>query len=287
MPERVGAVVVHFRNWPGVEDTLRALLAEQPAHLVLVDDASGDGSVAAIRAAFPDVEVVEQPTNSGYAAAANAGLRRLAALGCDAGLLLTHECLLDPGALGALATVLDGDVVAAGPLLGLRDQRDEVWSAGGTLSAPPAHLGQHDPMSTWSERAPYDADWLDGACLLLRLDAVAEVGWFDESYFLYVEEVDLLWRLRERGGRVVVVPAARAWQQPSYTPPYLQARNLTLFARRAGRPDIARAVLRLMARHLRHGRDADQRWRAYAMLRGVRDARSGRLDRRWALRRER
>jgi GT2 family glycosyltransferase len=285
MPDRLGAVVVHHRSWPGVGDTLRALLAESPAYVVVVDDASGDGSAASIRDAWPDVEVVEHAANRGYAAAVNTGLRRLADLGCDAGLVLTHECLLDNGALAALTGALARDVVAAGPLLGLRDDRDVVWSAGGTLSAPPAHRGQGEPMAAWGARPPYDVDWLDGACLLLRLDAVAAAGWLDETYFLYVEEVDLLWRLRRAGGRVVVVPAARAWQQPSFTPPYLQARNLTRFARRAGRPDIARAVLRLAAGHLRHARDPDQRWRAFAMLRGVLDARTGRLDRSRALRR--
>jgi GT2 family glycosyltransferase len=286
MPERTGAVVVHFRNWPGVTETLDALLAERPAHVVLVDDASGDGSVDAIAAAYPSIEVVAQPANAGYAAAANTGLRRLAALGCDAAYVLTHETVLAPGSFVLVAAALDEPgVVAAGPLLGRRDDRSVVWSAGGRLTAPPSHLGDGTAMDDWAGRAPYDVDWLDGAALLLSLPAVADVGWLDESYFLYVEEVDLLWRLRQNGGRVVCVPAARAWQQPSYTPPYLQARNLTRFARAAGRRDIARAVWRIGLRHLRHARDADQRWRAVAVLRGIRDARTGRLDRRWALRR--
>ncbi|MDQ1710945.1 MAG: N-acetylglucosaminyl-diphospho-decaprenol L-rhamnosyltransferase [Frankiaceae bacterium] len=285
MPERTGAVVVHHRNWPGVSDTLHALLAAPLDRVVLVDDASGDGSAPAIREAWPGVEVIEQAANLGYAAAANTGLRRLAQTGCDTALLVTHEVLLDGGAVAALGAALTGDVVAAGPLLAYRDRPEVVWSAGGLLTAPPEHVGQGEPIAAWSGRPPYDVDWLDGACLLLRLDAVAAAGWLDESYFLYVEELDLLWRLRQAGGRVVVVPAARAWQQPSFAPPYLQARNLTRFARRAGRPDIARSVLRLAAGHLRHARDPDQRWRAYAMLRGVLDACSGRLDRSRALRR--
>lgn len=283
MPERTGAVVVHFRHWPGVTATLDALLAERPDRVVVVDDASGDGSAAAIRDAYPSVEVIEQRVNSGYAAAVNAGLARLG--DCAAALVLTHECVVAPGALASLSSALDdADVVAAGPVLGRLDDRDAVWSAGGRLSAPPDHLGQGTRMSEWDGRAPYGADWLDGAAMLLRLDAVAAVGGLDESYFLYVEEVDLLWRLRRAGGRVVVVPGARAWQQPSYTPPYLQARNLTRFARVAGRPDIARAVWRIVAQRLRH---KGYRWEAVAMLRGINDARTGRLDRRWALRRER
>ena len=63
--------------------------------------------------------------------------------------------------------------------------------------------------SDWDHASARDVDWVSGTCMLMRSSAVGQVGAFDESYFMYVEDVDLCWRLRARGWRVGYEPAAR------------------------------------------------------------------------------
>src|SRR5438552_11306189 len=83
---RIGAVVLHYRSWPGIQATLERVLDQGrvPDDVILVDNCSNDGSVDRIRAAFPQLEIFELERNGGYAAGMNAGIRTLLAKGADA-----------------------------------------------------------------------------------------------------------------------------------------------------------------------------------------------------------
>src|SRR5207247_2101301 len=128
---RIGAVVLHYRSWPGIQATLERVLDQGrvPDDVILVDNCSNDGSVDRIRAAFPQLEIFELERNGGYAAGMNAGIRTLLAKGTDAMLLLTHDCELQSDALGILADRLDArsDLGAVGPLLGFSSSPDRVF----------------------------------------------------------------------------------------------------------------------------------------------------------------
>lgn len=281
---RIAAVVVHYRFWPQVRACLDTVAAQtQPAaSVVVVDDASADGSPAAIRETYPSVHVLEQQHNAGYAAAVNAGIA--ACPDADAVLVLSHETVLAPDALERLAAALSQERVGVvGPTLGLLDARDRTWSAGGGLgrrSSLPYHL--QEPLSV----APYDVAWVDGAAFLVVRSVWEAVGGLDESYFLYVEEVDFMQRVVHAGWAVRVVPGARAWQRPGMTPPYLEARNVALWMFRTRRVrGLAVHVARQLMSAARAVRLPEQRWEAAARLRGLADACRGQLDRGVALRR--
>ncbi|MDX6254329.1 MAG: N-acetylglucosaminyl-diphospho-decaprenol L-rhamnosyltransferase [Frankiales bacterium] len=286
---RVAVVVVHFQFWPEIGPCLDSVLGQSltPDTVLVVDDASGDGSVAAIRAAYPAVSVLEQSANSGYAAAVNAGV--VACSDAEAVLVLSHETVLDRDALAHLSRTLGGRGVAvAGPLLGLLDDRERLWSAGGGLgqrSALPFHR-QGVPLSGPSGDHGQDVEWVDGAAFLLDRRAWEGVGGLDESYYLYVEEVDFMQRLLAAGWSVRVNPAARAWQRPGMTPPYLEARNLALWMYRSHRYlPLLLHLCRQFTLALRAMRAEQGRWVARARMRGLLDAARGQLDRAWALRR--
>lgn len=277
--------MLHYRRWPEVEKTLERLLRQVPADdVVVVDNASGDGSAELIEDRFPGLRVVVSEANAGYAAGMNLGLRLLEARGYDCVLLLTHECLLDDGAVRHLRRELeDGSVGAAAPALGIRSRPETVWSAGGEFaprSGRPCHTGA-DARFDALPGEPSDTAWVDGAALLVRTAALAGIGGLDERFFLYYEDVDLGLRLRAAGWRVVVVPKARAWQEPSGVPPYLDARNRVVLWRKHGRRrQVARSVIDVawaQLRDLRHGRPGLRRARARAT--GLRHGLTGALDR--------
>lgn len=281
MRYRVGVVVCHHRN-AAVVSTLSSLARQtlSPARVVVVDNASGPGWVARIREAAPWAEVLAAPVNGGYAAGMNLGLRALAGDHLDAVVLATHEVELAPDTLAVLVERLveQPAVGAVGPLLVWRSDPKRVWSAGGVLDPAtwrPGHRNEPADAGSWADAPPQDADWLDGALLVLRPDALERVGYLDERYFLYFEEVDLCLRIRQSGFRVECVPAAVASQASPGVPVYLAARNWLLLVRRFAPDRVPGGAVHLAGvalGHLVHGRRA-----AFGpALRGLRDGLLGR-----------
>ena len=199
---------------------LASLEANPPArlrHVIVVDNASSDGSVESVRARFPAVRVTALDRNMGFGAANNVALR---ATDAPLVLLLNSDTLVPAGAVDALASrLLSTGAVAAGPRLIDGQGRPEI-SCGAMLS-PLAELRQW----IWTAAARSDArvvrsavfrrlererdvGWVSGACLLLRRDAAHAAGFFDERFFLYEEDVDLCAALRAGGGRVLFTPQA-------------------------------------------------------------------------------
>jgi GT2 family glycosyltransferase len=252
---RVGAVVLHYRFWPGVRSTVEALLSQAapPDHVVLVDNASNDGSSIELHRVSPDIEVIEAPVNLGYGGGMNLGIARLLGRRVDAILLLTHECRLAPDALAELVRRLEEEsaVGAVGPLLAFNSKPDLVFSAGGQIEKHtwrPRHMHEPRLVSEWVGRPPHQTEWLDGAAVLLRSVAAREAGLLDEDYFLYFEEVEYFLRLRQLGWAVECVPAALAWQEPGTKPTYLWLRNRLRFLARTAPPrHVVREASRLAA----------------------------------------
>lgn len=284
---KIGSVVLHYRFWPGVKDTLKILLSQSrpPDTVVVVDNHSNDGSVPRIRKAFREIEVIETNNNGGYASGMNVGIERLLSEGVDAVLLLTHECRLAPTALDVLALRLEREagVGAVGPLLGFASNPDLVFSAGGEVDP---FWGTHHRRSPrrvdeWVGRPPSRVQCLDGAALLLRASAIRAAGQLDESYFMYFEETEYLLKLRRLGWGVECVPAALAWQEPGERSAYLWDRNRLRFLARNESPWVlTRQVVRLAGGVLRDGlrpRSDSARADATARVRALRDF----VARRW------
>jgi len=149
-----------------------------------------------------------------------------------------------------------------------------VWSAGGSYRPPRAwtHRATGESLTRHRGAAPVDVPWIDGACLCLRRSVLDEAGGFDEGYFLYFEETELMFRARARGWRVVCDPSAVAWQEPGDRPTSLYVRNHIRFLwRNVGHTTAARQVfhqLRRVARLL-VSRDAEWRRTGRLELRGV------------------
>ena len=214
-------VIVSHNVRDDLDNCLRSLTATPPsiAHdIVVVDNASGDGSVEAVRSRWPSVRVIARSTNDGFAAANNVGIR---ATRGDLVLLLNSDTLVPAGAIDRLVERLRVHPLAAiaGPRLVNADGVPEL--SFGAMIAPWTELRQktigvlHErgvrAVSSWVERATrreHYVGWVSGACLLVyRRDAEA-VGLLDERYFLYTEDVDFCAAIRARGRHVLFTPAA-------------------------------------------------------------------------------
>ena len=218
---RLDIIIVSFNARADLERCLHSLHSAPPAmphRVFVIDNASSDGSAETVRRAWPDVEVIDLPTNAGFAAANNVGIR--AGRG-DMILLLNSDTMVPAGAIERLVSRVEREpaVVAAGPRLVDGEGRAE-WSFGRMLTPwTEAHravtgklYGRRVPGVTWAvERATRREsypDWVSGACLLVRRPAAEKAGLLDERYFMYEEDVDFCAALRANGGRILFTPVA-------------------------------------------------------------------------------
>ncbi len=221
-------------SWNGRDDLPECLSALQrstaPIRVLLVDNASHDGSVEYVRAAHPWVEIVAQEENTGYAAGANEGLRRSRG---EFAVIMNPDAVLAPDYVERLRSRLEAAPsigIAQGKLLRLSpaDFRADAARAGGTLDSA-GHLiprsrrvfdrgqGREDGPEFAAAASVFSAS---GAAIFLRRamweDVAPDGEVFDESFFAYKEEIDLCWRARWLGWEVAYVPEAvaghvRAW----------------------------------------------------------------------------
>lgn len=220
MTTRVDILIVNYNTCEDLAACLASLHATPAASLariIVVDNASSDGSVERVRHDWPDVEVIALEANGGFAAGNNAGLRVATA---PLVMLLNSDTIVPAGAIDTLVSRLEAaGAVAAGPRLVGGDGRPEV--SFGPMLSPLGELRQSITMKlAASEKATpqrfierllsreREVDWVTGACLLVRRAEALEAGLLDERYFMYEEDVDFCAALRARGGRILFTPQA-------------------------------------------------------------------------------
>lgn len=209
------------------------------------------------------------PLNPGYAPAVNRAGRELRGHS-SATLVLTHDAQFDENLSAGLLKALDDDPAAgaSAPLLLWSSRPDRIFSAGGVLRAGGRALHITNPRSADA----YEVDWVDGAIVMYRTSTLDLIGWLDERYFLYFEDVDTAWSMRLHGARTLLVPNVTAHQEPGAHPLYLSIRNMTLFAIKSGEgrgiqaAAVAIRVLedslwRLRSGHMPRLREAWRGWR--------------------------
>jgi hypothetical protein len=189
---------------------------ESELEVIVVDNASTDGSAAMVRQRFARATVVESNENVGFARASNLGWRRAKSALV---MFLNSDTSLPANALARLVEIMEArpDIGALGPLL--RNTDESIQISFGRMMSLSAELRQklvnagyregRGPLRGYVERrhaAQRDVDWVSGACLLTRRDLLERIGGFDEEFFLYSEDVDLCARLRAEGCRVVFTP---------------------------------------------------------------------------------
>ena len=207
----VAVVIVNYNTREFLRACLATVRLEAPSEVVVVDNASSDGSAEMVQADYPWAVLYANKTNLGYGAAANQAIARCTAKYV---LLLNSDTLLPIGVLQALSTYLERHPRAAvvGPRLVNSDGtlQASCFPFPGTLSwlldnDDLCWLSRHIPvlrnhlLRTWPHTYARVVPWVKGAALMIRRQAFEDVGGFDDSFFLYFEETDLCHRLRTAG----------------------------------------------------------------------------------------
>lgn len=184
----------------------------------VVDNASGDGSAEMVRERFPQVRLIENRENVGFARANNQAIEQSQG---DSVLLLNSDAVLTPGALDLLLCALlrDSLIAAAGPQLIFPDGHFQAGPADfptfgaellAALSLGRFLRGGRYPACHPS-RPSGEVDWIGGACLLIRRKALAEVGLLNPAFFFYAEETDWCYRAQKHGWKIYYASGARVF----------------------------------------------------------------------------
>ena len=211
----LSVILVNYNDEAHLGTCLTSLAAHPPSgphEVIVVDNASTDGSALAGAARFPDVRFIFNRENRGFGAANNQAVRES---GGGLLLFLNTDTEVTAGALDLLrdALVASPAAAAAGPAL-LRGTGEFQVSFGNRvdffgqtiqkLALNPLYGRRLKRM-----RLAREVGWLSAACLLVRREAFEAAGGFDEGFFIYFEDIDLCRRMRKAGGKLLFVPAAR------------------------------------------------------------------------------
>lgn len=219
---RVVLIVVTYNSARDVDACLGALARARlaGAEVVVVDNASTDGTAALVRERFPWASVIDAPANLGFAGGNDLGIRRALEAGAEWIYLLNPDTDVDPGFLEEALAVGGADPRAAAvqSLLLLHPDRDRVNTAGNEIHFLGfGYCGAYRaPRAAVPEEAR-EIPFASGAGVLLRAEALGEVGAFDDFLFMYQEDQDLGIRLRLRGWRARLAPRSIVWHHYAFS----------------------------------------------------------------------
>lgn len=217
---RVAAVVVNYNAGSELRSCLASLGREGITSMVVVNNGSVDGAEAVVAAA--GAAWVEAGGNLGYGRAANLGADRPEVAGAEYLLVCNPDIEVLPGAVKTLVSALDADerLATVGPRLSnpdgtlypsartFPDLLDAIGHGLLGMVAPRNPFTRRYRLLDWDHADAAPVDWVSGACFMVRREAWDAVGGFDPSYFMYMEDVDLCWRLGRRDWTIGYEPAA-------------------------------------------------------------------------------
>jgi N-acetylglucosaminyl-diphospho-decaprenol L-rhamnosyltransferase len=216
----VSIIIVSWNTSRLLESCLRSLNSRDSGialEVIVVDNGSDDDSVAMVRRRFPEVQLIANGKNVGFAQANNQGIVRSSGRHV---MLLNSDTEVQPGAIETLVGFLEThqEVAAVGPYLLNTDgslqpschpiltPEREFWRLAFLDELVPVATY---PMGRWDASTPRQVEVIKGACLVMRRAVLDQIGLLDERYFIYSEEMDLCLRIARAGWQLYWVPSAR------------------------------------------------------------------------------
>ncbi|MGZ4976613.1 MAG: glycosyltransferase family 2 protein [Methylobacter sp.] len=220
----ISAIIVNYNAGELLRNCVDSLLnCPQDIEIILVDNASTDGSLDALLG-LPQVQIIKNPANLGFSTACNIGARVASAPYL---LFLNPDCLFKPGTLLSLLEALNADQ-RVGMVGGLLINSDGTEQAGGRRAVPTPWRSfvRAFGLVRFSECWPrlffdfylhkqplpdhaIEVEAISGACMMVKREAMQDVGEWDEGYFLHCEDLDWCMRFRQKGWKILFVPSAQ------------------------------------------------------------------------------
>lgn len=231
MTDKVSAIIVNFNAGCLLNISVNSLLnCPDISEIILVDNASSDSSLDTVRE-NPQLKIIENSSNLGFASACNIGLQHIQN---DYVLFFNPDCLLSPDALANMLACLKSDI-NIGMVGGFLIHPDGSEQAGGRRAVPTPWrsfvraFGLYHFEHRWPKlffdfylhnqtipTKPIEVEAISGACMLVKHKAIDHVGVWDQEYFLHCEDLDWCMRFRQNGWKICFVPNAKVIHEQGF-----------------------------------------------------------------------
>ena len=222
MSEINKAVWIVIPSWNRRADLIACLdslkdVTYSPIQILVIDNASQDGTFKAISNQFPEVIIKKMEKNIGASAASNFGFDFALDQGADYILRLDSDTIVSADFLEPLVTILEQnkDIGVVSPKIYYYEPADLIWYAG--VDAHPWHFGAINDMKNKRDNntscRSRDVDYVWGAAMLIRREVLEKTGGFDTDFFIYYEEVDFCKRAQELGFSLFFTPESKIWHK--------------------------------------------------------------------------
>jgi len=223
MSARTAIIILNWNSPQLTADCIRSLLAmdAKDYEVVVVDNGSSDGSAQWLPREFPQITVLPQSCNLGFAGGCNAGIRYALERNVEYILLLNNDTYVASDFIREMLSRMEGDaqIAVVCPKIYFADHPNVLWYAGGDFSlwtGTPRHRG-------WKriDQGQFDGNQViaqaTGCAMLVRSDALRDVGLLDEQFWAYAEDLDWSLRFLEQGYRIALAPRAHVWHYDGAT----------------------------------------------------------------------
>jgi GT2 family glycosyltransferase len=212
-------VYVILLNWNGYKDTSRCLKSLRkslcPVNIIVVDNLSTERDIEQILSDFPEVEFIQSNENGGFAKGNNIGIKSALSSGADYIYILNNDTLVEEESISILFQFMEShvDVVAASPFILYGDDPELIWYGGGDFvwakgGARSTRLNKK--IDYKEEYLPEKSKFISGCAMFIRASVLEKIGGFDENYFMYVEDIELAYRLSQ-AGEMYFIPDAKVF----------------------------------------------------------------------------
>jgi GT2 family glycosyltransferase len=261
---KVSVVILNWNGKKFLSDFLPKVIAysKDIATVIVADNASTDDSVSFLKQTFPEIRIIQNPENGGFAKGYNDALKQVES---DYFILLNSDVEVSPGWIEPLLARLEADqqIGAAQPKMldyYKRDHFEYAGAAGGFIDSLGYPFCRGRIFSSLEkDNGQYNTDaeifWATGACMMVRAEVFKKLGGFDEEYFAHMEEIDLCWRIRHAGYKIICCPASAVYHVGGGTLPksnsrktYLNFRNnlITVYKNSLGKGLLLKILGRLI-----------------------------------------
>lgn len=223
-------ITIIVLNWNGAKDTARCIhylkkLEYNNFNLLLIDNHSNDNSIEFIKEQYPEIEIINNKSNYGFAGGCNVGIRAAIEARSKYIWLINNDAITHEKSLSYLLNKMreDESIGAVGSVIYEMDKPTEIQAWGG------GYINLFTGKSKHCKKGTEKLSYITGASIFLRVAALKDIGLFDERFFVYWEDADLSFRLTAKSWKICVQPKAKIWHKESSSTGRFSKRRAVLF----------------------------------------------------------
>ena len=212
MDKRTAIILLNWNSYEHTANCIASLQQVTPANfdVIVVDNGSEDGSGTLLKQNFAHIKYIQAPTNLGFAGGNNKGFEYAIAHGYEYSLMLNNDTFVEPNFLELLTNYMDvhANVGAIQPKIFFNNNRQKIWNGGSYFLSWLGWTYSKNYMRTAgpAQNNFAEVDWITGCALLVRTSIVQQIGALNDHFFIYYEDVDFSFRIRQAGYKLIFHP---------------------------------------------------------------------------------